>query len=76
MTSSSHYTCTIFARFIDQQTFKTARNFHSRSTLVGLLSPGLSVPLQVPGGAGQFQDHSAAAAAMGSMTSQYWPRLQ
>lgn len=39
----------------------------------GLISPGVSVPIQVPGG-GHFQDHPSLS--MGAMTSQYWPRLQ
>ncbi|XP_013409632.1 paired box protein Pax-6 isoform X3 [Lingula anatina] len=38
----------------------------------GLISPGVSVPVQVPGGG-----HHQELSSMGSMTSQYWsPRLQ
>lgn len=39
--------------------------------ITGLISPGVSVPVQVPGGTSHFQDQS-----MGPMASQYWPRLQ
>ncbi|XP_046376055.1 paired box protein Pax-6-like isoform X2 [Haliotis cracherodii] len=38
----------------------------------GLISPGVSVPIQVPGG--NHQDMGAHH--MSSMTSQYWPRIQ
>ncbi|KAJ8299652.1 hypothetical protein KUTeg_023712 [Tegillarca granosa] len=38
----------------------------------GLISPGVSVPIQVPGGAPQ----DMSAHHMGSLSSQYWPRLQ
>lgn len=38
----------------------------------GLISPGVSVPVQVPGGAAQ----DMSAHHMGSMTSQYWTRIQ
>ena len=46
--------------------------------LTGLLSPGLSVPLQVPAGAAThapppFNDYSSTQ--MNSMTSHYWPRI-
>lgn len=37
----------------------------------GLISPGVSVPIQVPGGG-----HPDMGSHMGAMTSQYWPRLQ
>ncbi|ESO03461.1 hypothetical protein HELRODRAFT_80374, partial [Helobdella robusta] len=37
-----------------------------------LISPGVSVPLQVPGTAPHFHDLNSS---MVSMTSQYWPRL-
>lgn len=40
-------------------------------SLPGLISPGVSVPIQVPGGG-----HPDMGSHMGAMTSQYWPRLQ
>ncbi len=43
-------------------------------SIAGLISPGVSVPVQVPGGVPP-QDHTAHM-SMGSMTSQYWPRIQ
>ena len=43
-------------------------------TFVGLISPGVSVPVQVPGG-GLAQDPTTNMSSMGSMTSQYWPRV-
>lgn len=39
--------------------------------VAGLISPGVSVPIQVPGGG-----HPDMGSHMGAMTSQYWPRLQ
>jgi len=47
--------------------------------LTGLLSPGLSVPLQVPAGSGSathaaFNDYGSTT-PMNSMTSHYWPRI-
>ncbi|KAH9502693.1 Paired box protein Pax-6 [Bulinus truncatus] len=41
------------------------------SVSTGLISPGVSVPIQVPGGAQDMGAHH-----MGAMTSQYWPRIQ
>ncbi|KAK3580903.1 hypothetical protein CHS0354_008190 [Potamilus streckersoni] len=38
----------------------------------GLISPGVSVPIQVPGGGHQ----DLGAHHMGTMSSQYWPRIQ
>jgi len=38
----------------------------------GLISPGVSVPIQVPGGGAQ----DMSAHHMGPMPSQYWPRIQ
>lgn len=46
------------------------------SASTGLISPGVSVPVQVPGGLQTAHDpNSAHMASMSSMTSQYWPRL-
>ncbi|CAD5126071.1 DgyrCDS14237 [Dimorphilus gyrociliatus] len=46
------------------------------SASTGLISPGVSVPVQVPGGLQTAHDPNAAhMASMSSMTSQYWPRL-
>lgn len=39
--------------------------------IVGLISPGVSVPIQVPGGPQDMGHHH-----MGAMASQYWPRIQ
>ncbi|KAK0053491.1 paired box protein Pax-6, partial [Biomphalaria pfeifferi] len=44
------------------------------SVSTGLISPGVSVPIQVPGGAQDMGAHHHHH--MGAMTSQYWPRLQ
>ncbi|XP_059148505.1 paired box protein Pax-6-like isoform X2 [Physella acuta] len=41
------------------------------SVSTGLISPGVSVPLQVPGGTQDMGAHH-----MGAMTHQYWPRIQ
>nr|QFU47189.1 Pax6 [Antalis entalis] len=41
------------------------------NSITGLISPGVSVPIQVPGGAPDMNGHH-----MASMTSQYWPRIQ
>ncbi|XP_033752218.1 paired box protein Pax-6-like isoform X1 [Pecten maximus] len=49
-----------------------AHNSHNGSS-TGLISPGVSVPIQVPGGGPQDM---SAHHHMGSMPSQYWPRLQ
>ncbi|XP_005101615.2 paired box protein Pax-6 [Aplysia californica] len=42
------------------------------SVSTGLISPGVSVPIQVPGGTQDMSAHHH----MGAMTSQYWPRIQ
>jgi len=48
--------------------------FPQKSPFNSLISPGVSVPVQVPGN-GPFQDHTGSS--MGAMTSQYpWPRIQ
>jgi hypothetical protein len=39
---------------------------------IGLISPGVSVPVQIPGGGHQ----DMGVHHMTSMTSQYWPRIQ
>ena len=44
-------------------------------TFSGLISPGVSVPVQVPGGVPSQDPTSHMPSAMGSMTSQYWPRM-
>nr|QKV26411.1 Pax6 [Lottia goshimai] len=47
-------------------------HMNSNSASTGLISPGVSVPIQVPGGAApEMSTHH-----MTSMSSQYWPRIQ
>ena len=41
-------------------------------SFLGLISPGVSVPVQIPGGGHQ----EMGVHHMTSMTSQYWPRIQ
>nr|BAM74253.1 Pax-6 variant form3 [Idiosepius paradoxus] len=52
------------------QSHMTPHSTNGAST--GLISPGVSVPIQVPGGGPQ----DMSTHHMSSMTSQYWPRLQ
>lgn len=52
------------------QSHMTPHSTNGAST--GLISPGVSVPIQVPGGGPQ----DMSTHHMSSMASQYWPRLQ
>ncbi|XP_060551616.1 paired box protein Pax-6-like isoform X1 [Ruditapes philippinarum] len=47
-------------------------NTHNGASPTGLISPGVSVPVQIPGGGHQ----DMGVHHMTSMTSQYWPRIQ
>ncbi|XP_076471847.1 paired box protein Pax-6-like isoform X2 [Babylonia areolata] len=47
-----------------------AMNHGPPNASTGLISPGVSVPIQVPG------HHQDMGAHMGSMATQYWPRIQ
>ncbi|RUS89885.1 hypothetical protein EGW08_002326 [Elysia chlorotica] len=52
---------------------------HSASVSTGLISPGVSVPIQVPGGSQDMSSahpHTHAHHHMGPMAPQYWPRIQ
>nr|ALS19770.1 pax6 [Novocrania anomala] len=46
------------------------QNHQSNGSSTGLISPGVSVPVQVPGGSPQD------IGSVGAMASQYWPRIQ
>ena len=52
--------------------FDFISNFYTSSVFrfSGLISPGVSVPIQVPGAPQDMGAH------MGSMATQYWPRIQ
>ncbi|GFO41671.1 paired box protein pax-6 [Plakobranchus ocellatus] len=50
---------------------------HSSSVSTGLISPGVSVPIQVPGGSQDMGSaHPHPHHHMAPMAPQYWPRLQ
>ena len=59
-----------------------SKPFHSAFYILGLISPGVSVPVAVPGGSGGLNSHDHVPSPMGaSMVSpmaspNYWPRLQ
>ncbi|KAI0228049.1 Paired box protein Pax-6 [Lamellibrachia satsuma] len=48
---------------------------HVNGSSTGLISPGVSIPVQVPGG-GHLGNPTVSMAGMAPMTSQYWPRIQ